>query len=74
MVVGHPWHPGRVRSEQFARQAHRLRSRLLCRVGRHLWARRRNPDVGGAGALFDECRRCGTVRMGWGDRGPGPLG
>lgn len=60
--------------DQLVRRAYRARSWLLCRVGRHLWARRRNPEVGGAGALFDECRRCGNVRMGWADPGPGPLG
>ena len=60
--------------DQLVRRAYRARSWLLCRVGRHLWARRRNPEVGGAGALFDECRRCGHGRMGWADTGPGPLG
>jgi hypothetical protein len=60
--------------ERLVRRAYRVRSRLLCGLGRHLWALRRNPEVGGRGALFDECRRCGTVRMGWQDRGPGPLG
>ncbi|MFN0281900.1 MAG: hypothetical protein ACKVZ6_08010 [Kineosporiaceae bacterium] len=38
----------------------RLRGRLLCRVGRHAWARRHNPDVGGAQAVYHLCRRCGT--------------
>lgn len=60
--------------DRLRRRAYRARSWLLCHSGRHLWARRRNPDVGGAGAVFDECRRCGTTRMGWADRGPGPLG
>jgi hypothetical protein len=59
--------------DEVRRRANRARSWLLCHVGRHLWARRRNPEVGGAGAMFDECRRCGTVRMGWADRGPGPI-
>jgi len=60
--------------DHLVRRAYRARSWLLCHVGRHLWARRRNPDVSGAAALFHECRRCGTVRMGWADAGPGPLG
>jgi hypothetical protein len=59
--------------DRLRRRAYRARSWLLCHLGRHLWARRRNPEVGGAGALFDECRRCGTVRMGWSDPGPGPV-
>jgi hypothetical protein len=61
-------------SDPVARRAFRARSWLLCHVGAHFWARRRNPEVSGAGALFDGCRRCGTVRMGWTDPGPGPLG
>lgn len=60
--------------DRLRRRAYRARSWLLCHTGWHLWARRRNPEVGGAAAIFDECRRCGTVLMGWGDRGPGPLG
>jgi len=63
-----------MRTERLVRRAYRLRSLMLCRLGRHLWARRRNPEIGGRGALYDECRRCGTVRMGWNERGPGPLG
>jgi hypothetical protein len=59
--------------DRLVRHLYRIRSWLLCRIGRHLWARRRNPEVGGARALYDECRRCGTVRMGWDDPGPGPI-
>jgi hypothetical protein len=59
--------------DRLVRRMYRVRSWLLCHTGRHRWARRRNPDVGGPGALFDECLRCGTVRMGWHERGPGPL-
>lgn len=59
--------------EELVRRAYRARSWLLCRAGRHLWARRRNPEVGGRDAMFDECRRCGTVRMGWDAPGSGPL-
>lgn len=44
------------------RAVYRLRSRLLCRCGRHLWAPRRNPEVGGPAAVFHTCRRCGTER------------
>ncbi len=46
--------------------ADRLRSglrrsvaRVRCRFGLHDWAYRRNPDVGGASAVFHQCRRCG---------------
>ena len=35
-----------------------LMNRLLCLLGRHDWEHQRNPDVGGAGAAFDVCRRC----------------
>jgi hypothetical protein len=61
-------------NDPFVRRAYRVRSWLLCHVGIHFWARRRNSEVSGAAALFDECRRCGNVRMGWTDPGPGPLG
>ena len=46
------------------RAAYRLRSRLLCGCGRHMWATRRNPEVGGSAALYETCRRCGTERTG----------
>ena len=45
------------------RRANRLRSRVLCRLGRHLWAVRRNPEVGGPQALYQTCRRCGSERQ-----------
>lgn len=48
--------------DRVIRTAYRLRSRLLCRCGRHLWATRRNPEVGGSAAVFETCRRCGTER------------
>ena len=32
--------------------------RLLCLLGRHDWEHQRNPDVAGAAAAFDICRRC----------------
>ena len=35
---------------------------LKCRLGRHEWEHRRNPEVAGRGAEFDQCRRCGKER------------
>ncbi len=35
---------------------------LLCRLGRHSWQHKRNPEVGGAGADYDQCRRCDKER------------
>ena len=32
---------------------------LRCRLGRHVWQVRRNPEVAGAGAVYRICRRCG---------------
>jgi len=49
-------------ADRIIRALYRTRSRLLCRSGRHLWATRRNPEVGGKDALFETCRRCGTDR------------
>ncbi len=46
------------------RAAYRLRSKVLCRVGRHMWKQRRNPEVGGSAAVYETCRRCGTERTG----------
>lgn len=35
---------------------------LRCAVGRHDWTVRRNPDKGGAAALYEVCARCGRDR------------
>jgi hypothetical protein len=40
--------------------------RLLCRVGRHEWRHERNPEMGGPGADFERCARCGKERPGYG--------
>ena len=48
--------------DELRRRLNRLRSRLLCRLGRHIWATRRNPEVGGAQAQYETCRRCGGER------------
>jgi hypothetical protein len=39
---------------------------LLCRLGRHAWLHERNPDMGGPGADFERCTRCGRERAGYG--------
>jgi hypothetical protein len=48
--------------DELRRRLNRLRSRVLCRLGRHLWATRRNPEVGGRQAQYETCRRCGSER------------
>ncbi|MBW0254998.1 MULTISPECIES: hypothetical protein [unclassified Cellulomonas] len=35
---------------------------LRCTVGRHAWRVRRNPEKGGAQALYEVCARCGRDR------------
>ena len=57
---------GAVASIAFGRQAPILDgnvARVLCRLGRHMWATRRNPEVGGPQAQYETCRRCGTERQ-----------
>jgi hypothetical protein len=50
------------RRERLVRSAYRLRSRWLCRLGRHQWTLRRNPEMGGRQAMYEDCRRCGRER------------
>jgi hypothetical protein len=38
----------------------------LCRIGRHRWQRRRNPE----GGWYRECRGCGKQRVSSGTGGP----
>jgi hypothetical protein len=55
--------PDRVgHGERLLRAAYRWRSWLLCRAGAHRWALRRNPELGGREALYEDCRRCGRER------------
>ena len=49
-------------ADRWARAGYRARGWLLCRIGRHNWAHLRNPEVGGARAHYDLCRRCGRER------------
>jgi hypothetical protein len=35
---------------------------LLCRLGRHAWQHKQNPEVGGAEGGYDQCSRCGKER------------
>jgi hypothetical protein len=51
------------------RTGRRLLAWVLCRVGRHLWAVRHNPEVGGPRAVYQQCRRCGHERTDWSLRG-----
>ena len=61
------------RVDRWIRRAYRLRSRLLCRFGRHWWATRRNPEVGGKDAVYETCRRCGRERQGYYPPPPGAI-
>lgn len=49
-------------ADRRTRALRRWRSRLDCLVGRHLWARHCNPEVGGSRAVYHLCRRCGRER------------
>lgn len=60
-------------SERWARRWYRWRSRLLCRVGIHWWALRRNPEMGGRDALYQDCRRCGRQRTTYDPRDQGAV-
>ncbi len=51
------------------RAGRRMLGWMLCRVGRHVWAVRRNPEVGGPRAVYQQCRRCGRERTDWALRG-----
>jgi hypothetical protein len=61
------------RGERLVRAAYRLRSRLLCAAGRHHWALRRNPEMGGRDALYEDCRRCGRERTTYDPRDQGAV-
>jgi hypothetical protein len=61
------------RGERWVRRAYRLRSRLLCRIGAHRWTLRRNPEVGGRDALYEDCRRCGRERNTYDPRDQGAV-
>jgi hypothetical protein len=50
------------RWERLVRAAYRCRSWALCHLGAHWWILRRNPEMGGKDALYEECRRCGRER------------
>jgi hypothetical protein len=52
---------------------HKIRSWLLCHLGRHRWAHHRNPEVGGKDAVFERCRRCGRERQGYEAPPPGSI-
>ena len=56
-------------ADALRRAGRRLLAWMLCRVGRHVWAVRRNPEVGGPRAVYQQCRRCGRERTDWSLRG-----
>lgn len=60
--------------DRLIRRAYRTRSWLLCHLGIHLWALRRNPEVGGKEAMYDQCRRCGRERAEFTPPRPGSTG
>jgi hypothetical protein len=39
---------------------------MLCRLGRHAWVQKRNAEVGGAEAVYEQCTRCGKERRKYG--------
>ena len=53
-------------AERARARVRRARSWVLCHLGRHLYALRRNPEVSGAAALYHQCRRCGHEKAAWG--------
>ena len=61
------------RRERWIRAAYRWRSRVLCRLGLHRWALRRNPEMGGREALYEDCRRCGRERTTYDPRDQGAV-
>ena len=64
---------GAGRAERWIRRAYRWRSWLLCRLGKHYWGMRRNPEIGGKDALYELCRRCGRERQGYYPPPPGAI-
>ena len=49
--------------------------RWLFHLGRHAWERKHSPDVGGPGADYEQCSRCGKERNVYGKpAGAGPTG
>jgi hypothetical protein len=61
------------RGERWLRAAYRWRSRALCRLGLHRWTLRRNPEMGGREALYEDCRRCGRERTTYDPRDQGAV-
>lgn len=61
------------RGERLLRAGYRMRSALQCRLGWHHWALRRNPEVGGRQALYEQCRRCGRERTTYDPRDQGAV-
>jgi hypothetical protein len=47
---------------------------LLCLLGRHVWEHKRNPEVGGAAADYEQCARCGKERPTYEPPSPGAIG
>jgi hypothetical protein len=45
----------------------------LCLLGRHDWEHKRNPEVGGAAADYEQCVRCGKERSTYEPPAPGSV-
>jgi hypothetical protein len=39
---------------------------VMCLLGRHSWQHHVNPEMGGPGAGYDLCRRCGHEKKAYG--------
>ena len=61
------------RWERLVRAGYRWRSWVLCRLGIHRWALRRNSEMGGRDALYEDCRRCGRERTTYDPRDQGAV-
>ncbi len=48
--------------DPWRRRLRRAEAWVLCHLGRHMYAQRRNPEVSGPSAIFWQCRRCGHER------------
>jgi hypothetical protein len=46
--------------------------RLMCRLGRHVWQRKSNPEASGADAVYEQCVHCAKERATYGR--PPPTG
>jgi hypothetical protein len=46
---------------------------LLCHLGRHAWQHKRNPEIGGRDADYEQCSRCGMEKEMYGQAPPSSI-